>query len=631
MLGMSRPAHVRLAISDVDLSDFALANGSFTPSTYEVISYASGDRKLIPSAPYLQPPALLPQSETASTVGIGVRKNVLSNMPPPPSQYVPRRILEKELRDLLLDDRRPVITLGGRGGIGKTFLALTVLDQIADQDRFDNIWWFSSRDIDLLPVGPKQVQPDVVNADDIARTFASLTSQEGPSTKAQPLAAAMANLLRWLSGGANAGASLFVFDNFETVDAPADVYRWLEDSIRLPNKILITTRVRSFKGDWPVDVSGMTEEEFAELVATVSRQLGIEGHVTDRYRDELFAESDGHPYIARIFLGEVARTGRPASVERITGSHEEILIALFERTFAISLSPAAQRVFLTLCGWRSLVAELALQAALLRPGNERIDVVGAVDELVRSSLVEATEGPDGDRFLSVPLAAQLFGRSRLRVAAAKPAIESDLTILRAFGAAQESDIQRGLQPRIEAALRAAEDRTDDLLPILEYVASHYAPAWLNIADLRGSRGERRAEAEALAQYASLKPGDPTGWRRLAAAEAALGDAEAEMNALLQLAELPTTPYREISKAADTFNHHHANHRLSTDSLEKRLVAERLRSLMDSRIAEADATDFSRLGWICMHLMDQISAKEYARRGLAIDPGNPFCRKLLEAR
>ena len=110
----------------------------------------------------------------------------------------------------------------------------------------------------------------VVNADDIARTFASLTSQEGPSTKAQPLAAAMANLLRWLSGGANAGASLFVFDNFETVDAPADVYRWLEDSIRLPNKILITTRVRSFKGDWPVDVSGMTEEEFAELVATVS-------------------------------------------------------------------------------------------------------------------------------------------------------------------------------------------------------------------------------------------------------------------------------------------------------------------------------------------------------------------------
>lgn len=627
---LSRPIHVRLAFSDVDLSDFFLSNGAFTPTTYEVLSYPTGERKQVPAAPYLKPPAPLPASETRSAHSVSVRENVLTNMPPPPSGYVSRLALEQELRSLLLDVRRPVVTLGGRGGIGKTFLALTVLNQIARDSRFDNIWWFSSRDIDLLPLGPKQVQPDVVSADDIARTFAALTATEDESAKPPSLGAATQNLLDWLSGETKAGASLFVFDNFETVDAPADVYRWLEDSIRPPNKILVTTRVRSFKGDWPIDVSGMTEDEFAELVATASRQLGIEAIVNDVYRSELFAESDGHPYVARILLGEVARTGKPASVERIMGSHEEILTALFERTFAISLSPAAQRVFLTLCGWRSLVAELALQAALLRPGNERIDVTDAVDELIRSSMVESTEGPGGNRFLSVPLAAQLFGRTKLRVAAAKPAIESDLTILRAFGAAQEPDIRRGLQPRIDAVTRVAEEQFAELQPILEYVATHYPPAWLNLADLHVRRGDRRAEADALAKYASLKPTDPNAWRRLATAEAALGEPEAEMNALLQLAELPATPYREISNAADTFNRHHANHRLSTDSLEKRLVAERLRSLLESRLAEADATDMSRLGWICMHLQDEISAKEYANRGLTLDPGNPFCRRLLSA-
>jgi hypothetical protein len=629
-VGLNRPVHVRLAISDVDVSDFFLSNGAFTPTTYEVLSYPSGERKLVPSASYLKPPAPLPASETRSAASVGVRKNVLSNMPPPPIGYVSRLALEQELRGLLLDDRRPVITIGGRGGIGKTFLALTVLDQIADDARFDNIWWFSSRDIDLLPVGPKQVQPDVVNADDIARTFASLTALEAEAAKPPALASATVNLVNWLSGATRAGASLFVFDNFETVDSPADVYRWLEDSIRLPNKILITTRVRSFKGDWPVDVGGMTEDEFTKLVATVSRQLGIEAIISDTYQHEIFHQSDGHPYVARILLGEVARTGRPASVERIMGSHEEILTALFERTFTISLSPAAQRVFLTLCGWRSLVAELALQAALLRPGNERIDVTSAIDELIRSSMVEAMEAPGGDRFLFVPLAAQLFGRSKLTVAAAKPAIESDLTILRAFGAAQDTDVRRGLQPRIDAVTRVAHEQFDDIRPILEYVATHYAPAWLNLADLHFQRGDRRAEANALAQYASMKPADPAGWRRLATAEAALGEAEAQMNALLQLAELPATPYREISNAADTFNRHHASHRLSTDSLEKRLVAERLRTLLESRLAEADATDLSRLGWVCMHLQDSISAKEYARRGLAIDSGNAFCRRLLAA-
>lgn len=49
--------------------------------------------------------------------------NVFTNMPPRREAYVRRPALENELRDRLLDARHPVITLQGRGGIGKTSLA----------------------------------------------------------------------------------------------------------------------------------------------------------------------------------------------------------------------------------------------------------------------------------------------------------------------------------------------------------------------------------------------------------------------------------------------------------------------------------------------------------------------------
>ncbi|MCC5294403.1 NB-ARC domain-containing protein, partial [Staphylococcus aureus] len=78
------------------------------------------------------------------------------------------QVLEEELRNLLLDERRQMITLVGRGGIGKTSLALRVLDGITAETRYDVIVWFSARDVDLALSGPKAVRPSIVSRDDIA-------------------------------------------------------------------------------------------------------------------------------------------------------------------------------------------------------------------------------------------------------------------------------------------------------------------------------------------------------------------------------------------------------------------------------------------------------------------------------
>ena len=82
-----------------------------------------------------------------------------------------------------------------------------------------------------------------------------------------------------------------VIDNFETVETPADVFQWIDTYIRLPNKVLITTRYREFAGDYPIAVKGMPDTEAYALVDQESKRLGISGIIDSEYIEELDRKS----------------------------------------------------------------------------------------------------------------------------------------------------------------------------------------------------------------------------------------------------------------------------------------------------------------------------------------------------
>ena len=150
-VSIGRPLRVELAESNVDASEFFLANGGFNEKRFEMISYASGRLIFGDSSPYLSPTTPLPASETQGLSDLQCVGHCFTNIPPLPADYVNREELESELLDTLRNDRHPVVTLLGRGGIGKTSLALAAAYQIAQEPRFGSIIWFSARDLDLLP------------------------------------------------------------------------------------------------------------------------------------------------------------------------------------------------------------------------------------------------------------------------------------------------------------------------------------------------------------------------------------------------------------------------------------------------------------------------------------------------
>lgn len=69
------------------------------------------------------------------------------------------------------------------------------------------------------------------------------------------------------------------------------MHSWLSNAVRLPNKVLVTTRTRDFKADYPIVVHGMLRPEFDELVNEVATRLQIKVLIDEEYRDRLFERS----------------------------------------------------------------------------------------------------------------------------------------------------------------------------------------------------------------------------------------------------------------------------------------------------------------------------------------------------
>ena len=633
----SGPRLVELVSSDLNVTDFYFPNGAFNGKTFEFHSLLTDSRLLGDASPYLATAAERPSSETEGKGELDIIGRVFTNLPALPADYVRRQQLEEKVREILCNDRHPIVTLVGRGGIGKTSLALTVLRELTEHHTFDTILWFSARDIDLTLSGPKVVQPHVLSERDIAEEFIELTGAlvQHPGEK-RPAISLMAEHLRQSS----LGSTLFVFDNFETVRSPVDLFQWIDTNIRLPNKALITSRFRDFKADYPIEVSGMEHAEADELVTKTVRALRIDNLITTDYREQIIEESDGHPYVIKIILGEVADAKSRSRPRALIARKDEILEALFERTFA-SLSPIAVHVFLTLSGWRSLVPQLALEAALLRRQGEGRDPEAGVTELVRKSLVERISAADESDFLSVPLTAALFGQKKLAVSPSRPMIETDIKFLQTMGHAADGNLREGIKPRIQALFRAVAKRVidenepfDEMRPALEYLARSYAPAWLMLAELQqevGGESTWKNEAEYIRRFLEQNPQAESAqdaWQRLFALYEAANDIIGACTAFLNVAQTSSPPLFQISNMANLLN----NERTLIDStavVERATVFGPMAQLLEKHLARASATDLSRLAWLHLHRGDQKRAREIADLGLQRDPSNVHCQRLCE--
>ena len=627
--------------SDVDASDFWLANGGYTNNSYEILSYSTGNKVRKHTAKFSVPPEHLLQSETQGLGDLATVGKTFTNVPIVPQGYVSRSDLEATLRQQLIEpDRHPIVTLTGYGGIGKTSLTLKVINDLMENEDlpYGLAIWFSARDVDLLQTGPKSVNPQGLTTRDFAEEYIRLM---GSPVSEVDVVGHLADEMG--TRDESDFTKLFIFDNFETASDPFELYRWLDSYIRPPNKVLITSRERRFTGDYAVSVHGMTDDECRALIHSTSASLRLMEALTDEYIGDVIRESRGHPYVIKLILGALTRNPNRRNVERIMAPQEEVLDALFERSYS-RLSAAAQRAFLTLCRWRSSVPRIALEAVLLRPENEMMQVDSAIDELSQMSFVEemGSDGKEEDIELAVPLSARLFGNKKLQSSPWRASVDIDSDLLQLFGAAQQHDDVgerrvRELYRNTARSISLGRRTLDDIKPILEYVSRRFSIGWVLMADLIQEFGylDRQEQVlECLMKYVE-NPGSESYsaqhiWRRISRIHSESHNLYEALHALAQVSRQPGITVNELSNTAHDINlMFRENDTSDLDPALKATLVKDVADVLEGKLGELNADGCSRLAWLYLNIRNPRDARRVATLGLRREDDNYHCQRLID--
>lgn len=613
-----------------DCQEFFVPNGHYaTNGDAEFINYANGRTQRYELSRYLLPPAPLPPSDTAALEVLDVQSDVFGNLPLELPLYVERRGLEAELRTRLLDSNHHIVTLHGQGGIGKTSLALRVAHELARQSppHFETILWFSARDIDLRPTGPSVVKQQVLDLKSICDAYGRLVGEATPQAR-------FAEVLQEPTAKSGKG-TLFVFDNFETLDNAREIHEFLDTHVHLPNKVLMTSRERAFKADFPIEVRGMEADEAAELCRRAARELAIEGLVDEKVIDSVYDVTEGHPYVMRVVLGEIAKEGRYVPPKSLIPRRQDIVRAVFERSFN-RLSHDGRWVFLVVGNWRSAVAELAL---LVVCGRRGVDVEAGIEECMRLALVVEEESGDGSRCFWAPELARSFARQKLESDPDKFAVSEDLELIQKFGVLERKRVSSFLpdvavERFMEWALREAQDASDErqqqLDDMLETIAELWPRAWEQVARFRMERGfDKRSIEQALRRLVEERPLDKKAWLLWAEYARKTGEDAAAIAAMVSATGADPEDVELLCETALQLCHFVDTHKTDIPKSRRGVYLAGIRERMERIAGDLTATGLSRLAWLFLLEDNKQKAYEYAAKGSQLEPDNMHCRRLTE--
>jgi hypothetical protein len=611
---------------------FSLPNGGLTASgTSEFIDYGSGKTCRESVSAFLAPPVPLPPSETEGLSAFDIQSNTYGNLPELPVGYVKRIRLEADLTARLLDKNHPIITLHGGGGMGKTSLALTVAQDLAalKEPPFEHIVWFSARDVDLRPTGPSKVQPSVVDLQSVSKRFGRLFSDWGGGEDAEALAKALQ-----IPSDVSSKGILFVFDNFETLSDVRGLHKFLDEHTHLPNKALITSRERAFVADYPIEVRGMELKEAEQMLGDAARTLGIEELMTPDAIDRIYAYTGGHAYVMRVVVGEMAKDGRYTPPAQVIGRRQDIVDAVFERSFN-KLSEAGRNAFLLVANWKSNVPEVGLIVVL---GVRGIDAVAGLDECRRLSLVYLMELPGSESFYSVPQLARGFAHKKLQGDPDRLVIQQDLATLQKFGVftaihTGEDSVSRLIaqfsKECFEEISKGSEAvaRADKLL---EALSNSWSPGWRTLAVFRQQSGaDREAVGYALRRAVEEEPQSKSAWLDRAAYAQQVGDEGVRIASLVSAVDADPGNVELVREVAFQLCGYVKSHIQEIPKARRGVYLASVRSHMQRVASKLDATGLSRLAWLFLLEDNVTKAREFANHGCAIDPTNSHCIKILE--
>jgi hypothetical protein len=599
------------------------ANGAWSEreETCEGLDYLTGTVGRLPVSQFASPATLAVRSETAGQTELLDGANAGHNLPSLFDGYVQRHELESELYRLLTDRVHRVITLRGMGGVGKTSLALKVVRELVDSPSCPFLWivWFSARDVDLTIAGPKGRLPDVSDVQGIANYFCRLfhVKASGPE--------AISTFVGRVSDASE--PILLIMDNFEALSDQRTAQKYLDETVVLPSKVLITSRHERFQGDYPVQVTGMSDEEAISLLRQEAARLGCAARLAPRVLKDICAATSKVPYAMKLVVAQLSRNLPVEQIVNQALTEEGVLGSLFDRSFT-ALSADGRRLFLTLGNLSAAIDAIVLRSVFGR-GGRSLDA--ALDECERSSLLQVVES-SGRAVVDTPEVARVYARSHLAAAEDSLEIERDLELVRLIQRdADSTHSATSLASFLDRRIRGEPDAELELslVSVLESLAHQVPDAWKVVASVRQRLGAAPVDVRIAFQRAvEHDRSDGDLWIKWASFEGELGNQRREVELLIRAAECRPHDVRLNShvalKVAALINSDLALYPLVDRPAWVSIVKRNL----DGNFLALDANALSRLGWLHWLINDVGMAEASALRGLALDPDNQHCKNII---
>ncbi len=181
---------------------------------------------------------------------------------------------EEERRTLLAqfdDPRGRGISIGGLGGIGKTELAIDVVNELHRQRRFSRIYSGSAKRTLLTPLGPQQADPEFHDYPSFLQDLSGWLGIESSSRDLESLEAAC--IVEMQKGKQR--VLLFV-DNLETIE-DTRLFQFLDHKLPPNVWVLATSRVHRIRNYiYPYELKEMARRDAARLLRHELNRQGLD-------------------------------------------------------------------------------------------------------------------------------------------------------------------------------------------------------------------------------------------------------------------------------------------------------------------------------------------------------------------
>lgn len=279
---------------------------------------------------------------------------IVNNLPTPDYEYeggfVGREEDIKEISKYLQREKFPVVTITGAGGVGKTSLALKVIQEITQKpksDKFDAIIWLSAKENKLSPFGIEDIEPTLKSYEELLNTIIHVLGfgiEIDSNDKSIEKKEATVNLLFDMSK-----SILLIIDNLETI-TDERIINFIIDAPQNA-KFLITSRRGLGQVERRYELKQLKEKEAIYLFRQLAKDkqitslLPLENDVIKKYVNKV----SNYPLAIKWVIGQIAR-GRDINkvIDSIDDATGDISKFCFEQIFTL-LSETSKNILFSLC------------------------------------------------------------------------------------------------------------------------------------------------------------------------------------------------------------------------------------------------------------------------------------------